>query len=874
MHGAVIALNIHDLKIQAHGAPQTINPLTGAQISEYQLSNGEQNTICVANGLYLEIMDVQGNYGPVQGLFTLELLYANPGEGGGFVYADIVTSTGDFICKTPLGYTYNAFTSVEAGSSVEGLYIRVSGKGYVPATGTADGKTIYYECIKNTDEIKFMPVVDNVGGEVKQGRYEYYYWYISGATINYQVYITGYIGSDDTKFAETNIIPKHTEKLNYVLFGISEAGTSQLSAALKNGTYELVQTDAALEEQQISLEVKLGASSLGFVKYDESTDTWCIVQGTKSYAGYAGLSGEVENNILAQDFVSESGTDVITIVLHKSKEVNTEVTGMMLVIELDLFENSNVYSKGTSTLVFQNTFSIIRLVPKQSKFSDVSRLFSGVLNDFAEVQINGSSSITTEYQTKYIAMAFPLQSGRTMSWVISTQGYRYYFNQEHGTYLTLDETGNVISISPTLNYKGVGIGEIEVKEGANGGLHYVHDNQEYSLALYSSCHSAPLPKGTKITMIDLTDDKSPRYYFYLCNQAVARIDLNDFQIMGGSQTIGSLSNDISAMPAYMREYVDKQDQATRVNERLIFVFDFAQAEWGDAEFFDGMVVLQHLYNGVDIMDYVESTTVQEGNVSSVAYIRSVPKFTQYKVDVNSTGIEKCEVSADSSISELGEANITVSFKEVMEYPDTRFDEGKFTFMIEMVDPNGQAIRLPAGMYFKSGDVCYYPGLESMYVVIPADAYATQTITVCNTIYSLKEYLEASTVRFRVTLCDAPDPLFYNSILTTYSAIVSLSVSDNAEYNLSVELSERILAPGDVLQATVTTDANVSGVAVTVSLYRKTSGGYELAEFSEIFTKDASGAYKWVVAQAAASGTYRLVFTYGDRTEYQNIIISS
>ena len=87
---------------------------------------------------YLEVVGEDDEYGPVNGLFTLALLNANPGEGGGFVYGSILESTGDFICETKDW----VFARAEVSSAEQfaqqlaahgKLYTRVSGKAYQTA---------------------------------------------------------------------------------------------------------------------------------------------------------------------------------------------------------------------------------------------------------------------------------------------------------------------------------------------------------------------------------------------------------------------------------------------------------------------------------------------------------------------------------------------------------------------------------------------------------------------------------------------------------------------------------------------------------------------------------------------------------------------
>ena len=127
----------------------------------------DKNTVCVANGLYLEIIRLDENnretFGPINGLFTLQLLRAVPGEGGGFVYGDIVNSTADFICETTRSANYVYAENVtEENFQQNTYYVRIMGVGYVKAEEFEEN-TLYYTKDDSSTAV-YMNVVDNVGG--------------------------------------------------------------------------------------------------------------------------------------------------------------------------------------------------------------------------------------------------------------------------------------------------------------------------------------------------------------------------------------------------------------------------------------------------------------------------------------------------------------------------------------------------------------------------------------------------------------------------------------------------------------------------------------------------------------------------------------
>ena len=167
-------------------------------------------------------------------------------------------------------------------------------------------------------------------------------------------------------------------------------------------------------------------------------------------SGYGTIIEKVGKNILGKYKISQANNQ-LSIVLHKSKEVNAETNNMQIEIQLDIYhqqENDYTpYSQGTSKLIYKIGFSIVRLVPVQTIYTGVDSIYSG-LTESKEIKITNGSSFTIEYQTRYIPIAFP-KGTNVMKWSLNTKGYSYYIDSL-GNYMTLDSSGKVISISPTL----------------------------------------------------------------------------------------------------------------------------------------------------------------------------------------------------------------------------------------------------------------------------------------------------------------------------------------------------------------------------------------------------------------------------------------
>ena len=137
--------------------------------------------------------------------------------------------------------------------------------------------------------------------------------------------------------------------------------------------------------------------------------------------------------------------------------------------------------------------------------------------------------------------------------------------------------------------------------------------------------SSYFPKGTKITLVDLTSMSMPMYFFYQCDANTTSINLFDFVQMGSTTTLNVIANDGNSAndPAFLKLY--QANLLTRITERLIFVFDFSEAQWEVASEFSGFITLEHIYNSHDILDYVSSNEEVIDGLVHVTYNRVAPK---------------------------------------------------------------------------------------------------------------------------------------------------------------------------------------------------------------------------------------------------------
>lgn len=874
-----------------------LSPLTTTQIENYH-NNVEphtaetKNVLCVANGLYLEVVDEEDEYGPVTGLFTLQLTYANPGEGGGFVYASIPDSTGDFICETER-WSFNVYAqgAVTAENYQELLdknevFIRVTGKGFRRPGDTFDASQTYYSREKVYDSenhVIYMDIIDDVGGIVASNGeatgYTYYYWYIGGPSVTFDVEVTGYIGAANTSFQANTTLPQHaTAEYSYVLFGVDVS--EEFAAAVgTGGDYVLVQTDE-VTGQQIAVELRADGESLGFLYYDTTEKAWGIKQGDNGMIGYYG-DGD-PNAVVANQLIAMKvgpANDQLTWVLHKSNDVTKTCSGLEVYLDIDLFETNDTgtpmaVTTGTSALSYTTSLEIVRLTATQSAFVQNGGNYNGVANN-ETVHITGTSKFTAEWQTRYVPAANPNEDGMYMTWGLSTQTYTYYMAST-GEYFTLDSTKTkAVNQSDGLNISNF------TAEFTASGTSYIRKSDNLVFSEQSSFSANSIPSGTRITMVDMCGS-TPAYYYYICTGDMSYIDLTWFKLMGTDTTIATAL--VSGnKPAFMEAY-DAQTMAM-ITERLVFVFEVNTVS---GNVFEGGLTLQHLYgdnaSAADILDYAKAETVGATTTNR----RYFPKDVAYKFNPGSNGVNGTSYTAafeEAAYNDIGNAVLNVHVEEDEDWINTLFRENGFAVKVSLLDSTGtKTVAMPGGMYFEYRGQYYYPGPDSTYVSVPVMEFGDHEIIIHNPQFSLQTAVDGTTANFKVEYYSAPDANYYNSFNTGESENASYTIIAPDSYSLKAISWDdiQIYESGDTVKVKYTT-AKSSGAAaktVAVTAYAKADGKYTELDWQTLFVnaqpaKLAEGSEvvcQWNLADTAAPGTYRLVFTYADHTEYVNIII--
>lgn len=750
----------------------------------------DYNTVCVANGRYLTVADETGAYGPVTGLYTLELLNAVPGEGGGFVYGDITSSTGDFICTTT----------------------------YASATNTDDA---------------YMDVIDNVGKLMGEENYSYYYWYISGDRVNYDLSIDGYIGinkidySDRVAFAyASDTVAGNEQPLHYVLDTVTV--NEELLALLEQGyTLETSAADvSSAVGEAIAVEFRLAGESLGFLT--KSGEKWGLNQSGSVKTGLEGVqvedaaASQISGNSLLYKKIDGTNND-LEVILYRSAEVDDWVDELGVTVTLKLFQETNAETyqpveNGAHIHVINAEMALRRMVPTQSIYAENRRNYVGVAG-LTELHVNEHSSVSLEVQTNYIPSAFPNEGGA---------------------------------------------------------------------AIVNSLNVADLPNGTKISMVDLTGD-IPTFYYYIKQSGETAVALDQFMQMGTELRIADLPAD--AAPAYVQAYLGQSSEV--VNERLLFVLDFEQvpeSHWAGVDPTVGQrgtVLLNHFYNGKDIMDY----TKENGEISE-------PSSLSYSVHPTVEGLDVFTMSFEVTDAEEGDAGtaqfpsrgvsqFNVELTESIVAVDTRYYEGEFGIKLQMyLDDSDTPVKLPDGITFECNGETYYPDATNNFAVVGVDGFGSHRVTMNTDLFGITGV--SGKVTLKATVYSAPEPVYYNHIETPRTGEASFIIGDEDERHLLVHCenlpTNLLLEKSEPLSFALTTKQIGDEEAIVyVEAYRKVGDQYtEAVDMGTLFkegrialgqTDGVPVDYHWLLADDAPAGTYRLVFTFGERIEYLYFIIN-
>ena len=840
------------------------------------------NEICVANGKYLEIKKSNTEYGDVKGVFILSLLHANPGAGGGFVYASIGDasilnsgSTGAFVCVTK-------------------------------DTSKADA---------DVEDQPYMIISHNVGGYRKTGDtgdYSYYYWYIKGNKYIYDMKLTGYIGTADTDFANTVVLTEMDDR-HYILKNIS--GKLPLYNPTEHDVFNSAQlvdswNESLADSDKYALELKVVVkskdshepveTSIGFLSYYEGK--WQIKKSDGAYV--FGKNDQTEQNeyFKPNDLITVDSNTTnleLEVVLHKGRAVQTEIRDVQVSLEFDVYKtaiNGGYNTDNDASAIKLNLFtSIVRLVPTQDVFLSAGRIYAGVPTQTSP-QITGDSAFTVQYITKFMPSAFNTNSNQMKECLTTASEEIYLLDEKTGVGFTVKvNDGGTIDL-------------IHATEGAKTDYTITQKDETYKVTYNSGEHAAPdgegkktntltlssaplsgvtFPKGTMITMIAQIDSYMPTYWYYYCKGNETELNLDSFTKMNCTDSTAKFTFENASNRNV--SYTASQ----RVTENLSFIFDFSQTDLSKEEVtgikdkLKGQLRLLHTFKlgdeSIDIMDGVTSQLKKDQNGNDITiYNRSYPVVSQQFYVAVGTGNQSLTVAAKAT----GYAKDTfdVTFKisaDDTQGENTRYGEREYSVLLERVDKDtGNLKPFPAGTTFTYNGQSLTPEAGNMSVCIPIKNPGEHTVIMHTEMTGFAE----DNVHLKATLYSSPDATYYNELKTGRENTVDFAVVQNPTFALSVKQAENkhLYSAGETMQLTLNTQSGITDdsepISVKLFKYNRNGKNYTPESLTDVLTGAqetcvaSPEAWTAAISESAALGTYRLEFRYHNKTEYWDFII--
>ena len=859
------------------------------------------NVVCVANGGYLEVKKSASEYGPVTGLFTLQLVNANPGEGGGFIYADIMGKhindkyvTGNFVCVTKQAENSN----------------------------------------------QYMYAYHNVGGQFENGKYEYYVWYLKGNKYSYDIDLTSYIGTKDTEFTKTVSLATEPEDYCMILTQLNQ--TKELNSIDLNKMYQNTWSSDDNASEKFAVEMTLitksksdntintSSKSIGYIGYQTTSDTdpkaaakkdsdgkliWGIWRSDGN-CGWKFQSCKGADNSFAVtegDALATTDSNVVNaqlkFTLHKGTGMTTEFRNLPFEMKIAEAKQAD-YDKAVkdTTMIEEDScirlttnlnLSAIRLVPTQAAYMGSGRMFAGVSSN-SNVNITKTSAFTAQFVTKYIPSAFNTGSTNQIEETLTTKYSDTYLLDENGVGYTIKDNGNgTITVLNVVNSSNPNVKQYKVtKDEDSYKVSYCDENgsvltddgkeMTYSCKVEKQSSGFTLPKGTKITLLASLDEQNLTYWYYYCTKDTTDVKLADFKKMNTSNTsTGSGS-------VYDTIYTTS---SSRVTENMIFVFDFEEvsdSDWQKVSNLEGKIQLKHTYNSshpsVDIMDYVSTESETSGGTTKISYNREMPRQTDtFKISKDSDGITRFNVeNADQSSTyrQKDKMKFRLDITPDTTVTNTQYEEREYAVILKLKNNNGEEIAFPEGTVFYYKGKQLATGKDNKYVIVPVSTVGSHEVE----IESKLKGFDPNQYELTAALYSTSEEGYYNSIQVEKNAddktsadftiqkdpVYALKVTENSA-SANNRKKNHFASAGESFQFEVTSKGGEADDKVSIGLYQYSNGKYKKVTLSTILEDNAelkTGTMSWnpKVKEGASTGTYRLEFVYHDKTEYWDFMV--
>ena len=362
---------------------------------------------------------------------------------------------------------------------------------------------------------------------------------------------------------------------------------------------------------------------------------------------------------------------------------------------------------------------------------------------------------------------------------------------------------------------------------------FISDN--FETGLYVSLTNG-FPAGTGLTLIDITTQTAPQYYWYLVPAGGAQtVLLSAFQNMSGSGNFAPLQGD-------------------NINRTFLLIADFSK--------------ISSELTG-------DRTLSMTADRKQTAIDQSLADITM-NLTIHFTAIRTFDISgtADPMTDGVMQLMLTLASGVGDGYDflyNGRNDTIKLTFN-----------NLPDGSHLLYNQKEYYPvtdGSGKSFIVDIPEITGTRTYTM--TLHTPYQPVSSNTIAFTAYyMVAAPycgyqamggrqmgSDAFSASVTTTAPAALSIDRKGNNGYHLATATQ---IASG--IEFEVTRQGAASGKVLNWNVYQKSSTGYSATATASGTIATGSSSFNVAVSGASVGTSYRVVVSYGTETAVFNIIV--
>lgn len=268
-----------------------------------------------------------------------------------------------------------------------------------------------------------------------------------------------------------------------------------------------------------------------------------------------------------------------------------------------------------------------------------------------------------------------------------------------------------------------------------------------------------LPENTKITMIDLSNDSMPEYYYHvitaqevidatdeLATYGDIRYNLSMFEVMGAYNS-GHYYDDAAKNVQYYNA-IDGY-----ALEEFIFIVDFENTSIASSSMSNRLLL--------EMLDDNDQTRINVLGVQQPIMVYNIYTNQDATVSVDGTISKDTIYAGNSFLLDLNTVYTQTKIEGSTVY-DTRYLDYKMGIKISLVNSQGQVVSGASliGLYYTIGGVNYYPNIDGTMRVKVADKVGSAKTWV--NVHTGTSKISTGDYKVRVEAFGSPDGLYYGN----------------------------------------------------------------------------------------------------------------